>query len=73
MARKMPGKSLQQIVTSIATAVVIITIITWLSESLKALERPGIEFSVWKVIEFVQKFVFGRLLQNVFLVHIFWF
>ena len=72
MARKMPGKSLQQIVTSIATAV-IITIITWLSESLKALERPGIEFSVWKVIEFVQKFVFGRLPQNVFLVHIFWF
>lgn len=72
MARKMPGKSLQQIITSIATVVIII-IITWLSESLKALERPGIEFFVWKVIGFVQKFVFGRLPQNVFLVHIFWF
>ena len=72
MARKMPGKSLQQIITSIATAVIII-IITWLSESLKALERPGIEFFVWKVIGFVPKFVFGRLPQNVFLVHIFWF
>lgn len=72
MARKMPGKSLQQIITSIATVVIII-IITWLSESLKALERPGIEFFVWKVIGFAQKFVFGRLPQNVFLVHIFWF
>ena len=57
MARKIPGKSLQQIITSIT---IDIFVCYYYYMFTRVAEGPEIYFFfVWKVIEFVQKFGFS--------------